>query len=89
MDALNFAIEHGIKINSDRSLLSISDDDYCANCKSLLYSPGDRSLCNCEDGPAEDWPCRFNNDGYSISCKEYHQLKPGQSNILEDLVEVN
>lgn len=84
MDAVNIAVANGIEIKSQRYMLSISADDCCSTCAELLYAPRDRSLCNCEGGPMEDWPCKFEG-GYSVSCGEFKEFKPGQTNCVEDL----
>ena len=46
--------------------LSISDDDFCNDCKSLHYDPGELSTCEYAN---PEWPATFDENGYAISCK--------------------
>lgn len=48
---------------------SISDDDLCAWCQHLFYSPGDDSVCQRHKGAC--WPGRQDADGYYQCCTDF------------------
>lgn len=48
---------------------SISDDDLCAWCRYLWYSPGESSLCQRHSGG--DWPGATYADGYFRHCGDF------------------
>lgn len=51
--------------------VSISDDDLCSSCVSLLYRPGGFSYCQ------EDWPCALDENSYIESCDYYLECVKG------------
>jgi len=64
--------------------LSISDDDMCSECKHLSYNPGKLSLC-WQVSPTGEWPGKFDEDGYCISCASFLKVeKPGDNWVREE-----
>lgn len=50
--------------------LSISDDDLCATCRHLAYSPGDMSTCQLKDA-TNQWPADFDENQYAKTCGRF------------------
>jgi hypothetical protein len=62
------------EVNMEKQYLgwfSISDDDLCSDCISLLYRPGGFSYCQL------DWPCELNEDLYVESCDHFAECIKG------------
>ena len=57
--------------NIGGKLVSISDDDLCADCVHCGYAPGDMSSC------AQDWPGTQDEDGYYVTCPQFDKCHPG------------
>ena len=66
-------------------VMSISDDDLCADCNNLLYDPGKMSLCTktLKSRRCPDWPGRFNEDGYCKSCSEFQPTANQEDNWVD------
>ncbi len=71
-----------IEIQELPAALSISDDDLCATCTHLAYCPGDNSVCKLAINQSQ-WPAKFNDDNYSISCDSYNEEITKGSNIID------
>lgn len=56
---------------------SVSDDDLCGWCNSLIYDPGEESLCQRHDGTA--WPGSLDVNGYVTACPCFQSCSPDHS----------
>lgn len=59
------------EISFSGGVKSISDDDLCSDCVWCTYNPGDMSGCQ------KDFPGKEDEDGYVVSCSEFHEINLG------------
>lgn len=62
-------------------LLSISDDDLCADCMRCQYRPGGES--GCVAAVDSEWPAELNADGYAIACPLFLECLRGTNHALD------
>lgn len=75
--AFNNACEEILAVQAEHTLRntkSISDDDKCTDCKNCQYRPGDESGCKLAPNQGDQWPAKFDDDNYAISCVEFKEL---------------
>jgi hypothetical protein len=73
-----------IEVQAHHLARSISDDDHCSGCCSLVYVPGQESLCRIAL-QTSDWPCVWDEDDYSVSCERFVPIDDEEDNVLPDL----
>jgi hypothetical protein len=69
-----------VEVQDNPMSLSISDDDLCADCQFLAYSPGDLSLCRLAVLTDDGWPCTEAN--YVEDCEHFTPNRKGDDNLI-------